>query len=290
MDIEQIDQIKRTAVIALFSDDDLMDALVLKGGNALDIVYDIAQRSSLDLDFSIPTDFKTERIPEITKKIRRLLWENFRDKGYEAFDIDFREVPEHATTTTPDFWGGYLVEFKVIEIAKYKGLLSEPRALRTNALEAGPGHQRKFKISISKFEHCSPKKQVDLDDYTVYVYTPEMIVFEKLRAICQQMPEYVPNSTKTARARDFFDIHTVMEHFTIELASPRNIDLLKNIFDAKEVPLPLIGKIAQYREYHRPDFTSVEATLKPNIELNTFDFYFDYLVDRCKCLKSLWEM
>ena len=66
--------------------------------------------------------------------------------------------------------------------------------------------------------------------------------------------------------------------------------LLKNIFDAKEVPLPLIGKIAQYREYHRLDFTSVEAAVKPNIELNTFDFYFDYVVDRCKCLKSLWEM
>jgi len=288
--LEKLEQIKRTAVIALFSDDDLMDSLVLKGGNALDIVYDIAQRSSLDLDFSIPTDFKTEQIPDITKRIRRVLWENFRVKGYEAFDIDFREVPEHPTTSTPDFWGGYLIEFKVIEIAKYKSLLSDPRALRANALEAGPDHQRKFKISISKFEYCAPKKEVDLDDYTVYVYTPKMIVFEKLRAICQQMPEYVPNSTKTARARDFFDIYTVMEHFTIELASPHNIDLLKNIFDAKEVPLPLIGKIAQYREYHRPDFTSVEATVKPNIELNTFDFYFDYLVDRCKCLKSLWEM
>lgn len=267
-----------------------MESLVLKGGNALDIVYNIAQRSSLDLDFSIPADFETAQIPDITKRIRRLLWENFREKGYEAFDIDFREVPEHVTVATPDFWGGYLVEFKVIETAKYKSLLSDSRAMRTSALETGPDHQRKFKISISKFELCTLKKEVDLDDYTVYVYTPEMIVFEKLRAICQQMPEYTQNSTKTARARDFFDIYTVMEHFTIELASPENMDLLKNIFDAKEVPLRLIGKIAQYREYHRPDFTSVEATLKPNIELQTFDFYFDYLIDRCKCLKSLWEM
>lgn len=277
-------------MIALFSDDDLMDALVLKGGNALDIVYNIAQRSSLDLDFSIPTDFKTEEIPDVAKKIRRVLWENFREKGYEAFDIDFREVPEHPTTTTPDFWGGYLVEFKVIKIAKYKSLLSDLRALRTNALETGPGHQRKFKISISKFEHCSPKKEVDLDDYTIYVYTPEMIVFEKLRAICQQMPEYTPNSTKTARARDFFDIYTVVEHFTIDLASLENVDLLKSIFAAKQVPLSLIGKIDQFREYHRPDFISVEATLKPNAQLNTFDFCFDYLIDKCKCLKSLWEM
>jgi hypothetical protein len=35
---------------------------------------------------------------------------------------------------------------------------------------------------------------------TIYVYSPEMIVFEKIRAICQQMEEYglvVPNSGKS---------------------------------------------------------------------------------------------
>jgi len=289
VDLEKLEQIKRTALIALFSDDDLMDSLVLKGGSALDMVYNIAQRSSLDLDFSIPTEFRAETIPDVTKKIRRVLWENFRDKGYEAFDIDFREVPENATTSTPDFWGGYLVEFKVIEIGKYKNLLSDPRVLRVNALEAGPDHQRKFKVSISKFEYCDPKKEVDLDDYTVYVYTPEMIVFEKLRAICQQIPEYLPNSTQTARARDFFDIYTVIENFKIDLRSPQNSDLLKNIFAAKEVPLSLIGKIEQYKEYHRADFVSVEATLKPNTKLYTFDFYFNYVIDKCEALKPLWE-
>jgi len=290
VDLEKLEQIKRTAVIALFSDDDLMDFLVFKGGNALDMVYNIAQRASVDLDFSMPTDFAEGQIPGITQKIRRALWQNFRAKGYEAFDIHFTEVPEHATTTVPDFWGGYLIEFKVIEVAEYKRLQSDPRALRVHALEAGPDHRRKFKISISKLEYCDPKKATDLDDYTVYVYTPEMILFEKLRAICQQMPEYAPNSTKTARARDFFDIYTVIECFKVDLASPQNVNLLKSIFEAKKVPLSLIGQIGQYREYHRPDFASVEATVKPNTELETFDFYFDYLVDKCKGLKPLWEI
>jgi hypothetical protein len=81
-----------------------------------------------------------------------------------------------------------------------------------------------------------------------------------------------------------------MDNFAIDFESPPNLDLLRNVFDAKKVPLSLIGKIVHYREYHRPDFASVEATLKPNIQLETFDFYFDYLVDRCKCLKPLWEM
>ena len=117
-----------------------------------------------------------------------------------------------------------------------------------------------------------------------------MIVFEKLRAICQQMPEYTPNTTKTARARDFFDIYAVIEHFKIDFTLLDNLSLLKNIFEAKKVNLSLIGQINQYREYHRPDFASVEATAKPSVKLKTFDYYFDYVVDKCKCLQSLWEI
>ena len=116
-----------------------------------------------------------------------------------------------------------------------------------------------------------------------------MIVFEKLRAICQQMPDYTPNRTPTARARDFFDIYTVMEHFGMRLIASPGTTLLASIFEAKRVPLPLIGKIKEYREYHRPDFASVQATVKPNRRLRDFDFYFDYVIERCEHLKSLWE-
>lgn len=53
MDLRKIEQIKKLALIALFSDDDLMNTLVLKGGNALDLIYRVDNRASLDLDFSI---------------------------------------------------------------------------------------------------------------------------------------------------------------------------------------------------------------------------------------------
>ena len=290
LDLDKLEQIKRITIIALFSDDDLMDSLVLKGGNALDMIYGIAQRASLDLDFSIDKEFNKSEISTIHDKIRKVLKETFKAKGYEAFDIHFTEVPEHIHATIPDFWGGYPIKFKIIETAKYEDLKLELQTLRVNALEVGPNHERVFKVSISKYEYCATKKETDLDDYTIYVYTPEMIVFEKLRAICQQMPEYTPNSTKTARARDFFDIYTVMEYFEIDFTSLNNVSLLKNIFEAKKVPLSLIGEIKRYREYHRPDYISVEATAKPSIKLKTFDFYFDYVIDKCKCLQSLWEI
>ena len=46
MDIKQLESIKRIAVAALVSDDILMGIIVLKGGNALNIAYEISNRGS----------------------------------------------------------------------------------------------------------------------------------------------------------------------------------------------------------------------------------------------------
>ena len=59
---DRLREIRRLAIIGMFSDDDLMETLVLKGGNALDIVYEVAQRASLDLDFSIEGSFTAEEL------------------------------------------------------------------------------------------------------------------------------------------------------------------------------------------------------------------------------------
>jgi len=45
-----IEEVRRRILIALYSDDELMDALVLKGGNALALIYKVGSRASLDMD------------------------------------------------------------------------------------------------------------------------------------------------------------------------------------------------------------------------------------------------
>jgi hypothetical protein len=45
--------VRRLVIIAMFSDDVLFGKLVLKGGNAISLVYTYGARSSLDVDFSI---------------------------------------------------------------------------------------------------------------------------------------------------------------------------------------------------------------------------------------------
>jgi hypothetical protein len=44
-ELERLETIKIHAIIAMFSDDELMEKLVLKGGNALDLIYRISPRA-----------------------------------------------------------------------------------------------------------------------------------------------------------------------------------------------------------------------------------------------------
>lgn len=285
---EKLRKIKKLAIIALFSDAELMDFFVLKGGNLLDIIYNISLRSSIELDFSIEGEFKKKEFAAIRKKIKKALIKTFREAGYRVFDINFSERPKKVSSAIKDFWGGYKIEFKLIEIGKYPKFKNEIDSLRRNATVVGLHQQRKFKIEISKFEHCAQKEKSELEGTTIYIYSPLMIVFEKLRAICQQTPEYksiVKTHQSTARARDFLDIYVVCENFRINLAS--NIRLLQNIFDAKKVPLSFINKIRNYREFHRQDFNALKDTVRADVVLREFDFYFDYVVKKCKELKSL---
>ena len=287
MDIKFLKKVKRLVVIAMFSDDELMNMLVLKGGNALDIIHQIESRASVDLDFSIENEFNKEKLSLIKIKIEKILKETFQSEGYEVFDVTLFEKPEKISVEMASFWGGYQIDFKIIENDKYQKLSNKIDSLRRNAVVVGNKQKRKIRIDISKFEYCAPKQKHEIDGYTVYVYTPEMIAIEKLRAICQQMKEYaeiVKEPSQSARARDFFDIFATIEHFKIDLMTKENIELLKNIFAAKKVPLTLIGKIQDYREFHRSDFTAVKDTVKTDNELRDFDFYFDYVVDKCKTL------
>ncbi len=127
--------------------------------------------------------------------------------------------------------------------------------LRRNAETVGKNGSTVFEIDISKFEYCQPKQSRLFGYHTIFVYTPLMVICEKLRAICQQMPAYraIVKNHPAARARDFLDIHTVAEKCNIQFGDEM-IDLIPKVFAAKRVPLELLPRITEYREYHRPDF------------------------------------
>jgi hypothetical protein len=137
-------------------------------------------------------------------------------------------------------------------------------------------------VDLSKYEYIAGREEHELDHYSIYVYTPEMIVIEKLRAICQQMAEYTEPRLASARARDFFDIHEAISKRAIDLTTPANLELLRLIFEIKKVPLSLLSLVRNTREFHRPDWYSVDAG-----QIKSFDFYFDFVLVQIEGLKTL---
>jgi Nucleotidyl transferase AbiEii toxin, Type IV TA system len=201
--------IRRLVIIAMFSDDALFGQFALKGGNALNLVHRFGSRSSIDVDLSLETDFLN--LDDSTTRILSALKARFAEAGLTVFDEKLLQIPARSAAAD-EKWGGYQVEFKLMDWAKYESMKNNLEKARREALVTGPEEQRIFRIQISKYEYCRGKMEAELDDYAVVVYTPEMIAIEKLRAICQQMPEYVLRKHSVPRARDFYDIYETVSN------------------------------------------------------------------------------
>ncbi len=282
--------LKREVILALFADDALMQQLVLKGGNLLDVVYGISTRPSRDIDLSIGGE--VEDPDRFRRTIEKALGKWFEPKGYVVFDVNLREEPKPLTEEFRPFWGGYKVDFKIIDTETYEKLAGNQTKLRMRAMTVVDEHGKKFPIEISKHEYVDEKVAETVDELTVYAYSPGMLVAEKLRAICQQMPEYTCHLKKhaTPRGRDFLDIYTVAEYFRVDFGAPGFHRTVRRVFQAKRVDLRLLSKIADEatREYHRPDFVSIGPTIRPGFDLQDFDFYYNYVVEKCgRMLESL---
>lgn len=290
---EQFQEIRKLAIISLFSDDDFMNTFVLKGGNALDLAYKLVSRSSIDIDVSMESDFKEDEINQVAERIENLLIKTFKEKNYHVFDFKFLKRPGKQKDETKEFWGGYRVEFKVATEETFKKFNENINELRKNSLVIGKDQKKTFTIDISKFEYCSLKEEKELDDLTIYVYTPLLVIYEKLRAICQQMDEYqeIVHSSKTSRAKDFFDIYIILENLVTldDFYKPSNLNILKEVFEVKKVPLELLKKIESQREFHRDTFNVIKDTVYSSIKLESYDYYFDYVIEKVKLLEALWK-
>jgi predicted nucleotidyltransferase component of viral defense system len=278
-ELAALENIKRTAVKAMFSDDLLLEELVLKGGNAMALIHRLSSRASVDLDFSLKDDFPGGWEGMVVR-IEAVLTKTFRLIGYEAFDIKMEEKPNAVTKDLASFWGGYAIEFKLVGSDHFSEHRGDIAKLRNHAINIGQG--KKFLIDISRFEHVDGKEEAELEGYRIFVYSPLMIVCEKLRAICQQMAEYGPVVKRTrlgsVRPRDFFDIFVLVSKLNLDITTPEVLETLAAMFEIKHVPLTALGLIPNYREFHRTGFQSVVDTVIPEVDLQSYDFYFDYVV------------
>jgi hypothetical protein len=195
----------RAAVVKGIATAPVAGTLALKGGNALNLLYRIGGRTSVDVDVSISGEL--DDLLTVAAAILNSVRDSLATIGLVSFDERYEPRPKAGARANDPGWGGYELRFKLTE--RRDGDID---LLRRTASVIGPSQERTFKIQISKGEFFDGGDlRVDFEGVSVLAYSPAMIAVEKLRAICQQMPEYSERGKKTARARDFYDIHEISE-------------------------------------------------------------------------------
>ncbi|RYZ40207.1 MAG: hypothetical protein EOO71_17045 [Myxococcaceae bacterium] len=267
---------------AIASNASLMDRLVLKGGNALQLIHRLGARASMDLDYSMEGD--VEDADALGREVEAALSARFSAAGY-AF-MDFRFGPKPSTSGPGVNWGGYHAEFKVLSFAAMNRMEQElrRREAKKGAIPSAPQLHELYRrgapkrtIDISKFEFCQGRTEAELSNgQRCFVYTPAMIAAEKLRALCQQMDEYEQRKNPASRARDFYDLHACIRYAQVDLTA--HPAMMKGIFAAKEVSLALLRLLHEerHREFHRRSWSAVESAVTGEA-LESFDFYFDFV-------------
>src|SRR6202034_1618492 len=128
-------QIRQLVIIAMFSDDDLLQQLTLKGGNALNLVYGFGSRVSVDIDLSMEGDFHD--LAKTEETIFRGLRNRFGEAGLTVFDQKLTPRPTKPQPEALERFGGYEVTFKLMETARYNALPDAQRRHR-ESIVTGP--------------------------------------------------------------------------------------------------------------------------------------------------------
>ena len=235
-------------LVAIYSHDVLSEKMYLKGGQALRFVHGLKSRLSRDSDFSFPDKIKKENIffGYLESAIKKEFLKN------KLYVIDFKPTrkPKIKHTSSPDFWTGWAIEFKLI--TKEQLNLSKTRQFASAIVPEG-FLTNKIPIDISEMEYCGSFETIKIKSIGIKVYSKPLLVLEKLRAICQSHPDYKYRNTHSNRARDFYDIEQI---YTQVLNEGKINDFFKElskhivkVFEAKDVPLSLINSCLNNDEF-----------------------------------------
>src|SRR5690606_147600 len=102
--VELFNLVKQRVIVAVLGDDELVDHLVLKGGNLLQYAYQLTGRASKDVDISIDGDFADTQA--LANKIEACLIASFDELGMVVVEYSFVEVPAFVSDDLKSFWGG----------------------------------------------------------------------------------------------------------------------------------------------------------------------------------------
>lgn len=259
-------------LVGIFSDAYLSKHVFLKGGAALMFLEKIDARKSTDVDLSTPESI-SDHEKTFFQSVEKVMQRVFKGHDYDVIDFKHYRRPKEGRNR-PEWWSGWNCEFKLCA-HEHRKLSLESR--RRRALIPEGTNSSKIEIQISEHEYCGHVHSRMIQGVKVNGYTRALLVVEKLRAICQQHPDY-KFKVRRNRVRDVIDIY----HLTTDHQSDRFLKECKSelpkTFKAKEVDPAFLDALFNNKEFVdnlRAGFPQVADTLTGRAY--PFDTYLEYL-------------
>lgn len=266
----KIEEVITETIIAIYRDPSLSSRLYLKGGSAMRLFDKLTSRLSIDADFSIEDTVDKDK--NFFTAIKNNIGTSFRKQKYDIIDFKWDKKPKTPGREKPDWWGGWRCEFKLVSFSD-RGKSIETK--RRNALVPEGANSSKIIVDVSEHEYCGKSRRKTILGVKILGYSRELLVLEKIRAICQQHPDYKYRLSKN-RARDFYDIYEMTAEVDDDFAR-RCSRHIEKVFKAKEVPLHILGALWKddFIDGQRRGFDQVKDTVRG--ELHDFDVYVEHL-------------
>lgn len=266
----RVDEVITRAIVALYATPRLASMLFLKGGSAMRLFDHLESRLSIDADFSVigKVSDKEKFFNDIEVSLRT----GFESSKYEV--IDFRSVrkPNTLRSNYPDWWGGLSCEFKLVSRDHMNKTLE---VKRRHALIPEGSNSSIVTLDVSEHEYCGKTRSKLIRGVRILGYSRELMVLEKLRAICQQHPDYQYRLSKN-RSRDFYDIYELTKDAGDDFAGGCLVHLI-HVFEAKAVPLELLAVFWDdiFIDEQRRGFDQVRDTVSGVVQ--SFDVYVEHV-------------
>lgn len=266
-----IEDVIDESILAVFRDPILSRHLVLKGGSAIRMLENDRSRLSIDADFSVRKSIRSANT--FFARMEKALNRTFASLGYCVIDFRATPRPKRRKPEMPSWWKGWLCEFKLVD-RNFASFSLETQ--RRRALIPTRANSSVIEIEVSEHEYCGLDRKERIRGVEVHGYSRELLVLEKLRAICQQHPKYRYRSKKN-RARDFYDIHRLCRGRMGPEFIRRCRKDLPAVFGAKDVPIELLQALWD------TDFLAVQQRGFPQVRddvesaVREFDVYVEFL-------------
>ena len=268
----KIEEVITEVVVAIYGNPTLARLLILKGGSAMRMFDDQTSRISMDADFSIEKELTDA--DQAFREMENCLTARFATRGFDLIDFKAVKKPKKRRMGFPDWWGGWACEFKLVASEHSTKTL---QSQRRNAHIPDGANSPKIQIDLSEHEYCGKQRTKTVHGTKIRAYSREMLVLEKLRAICQQHPDYPYRQQTRNRARDFYDICQL----TIDTGDDfvqRCQRHIERVFEAKLVPLWTLRSLWDddaFIDEFRLGFDQVRDTVHG--KLDAFDTYLEHI-------------